>query len=41
VDCYHHSSDWENNEGVIRQADALGMGIILLQSQKELATFTL
>ena len=27
----HHSSDWENNEGVIRQADAQGMGIVLIR----------
>jgi aryl-alcohol dehydrogenase-like predicted oxidoreductase len=28
---YEHPSDWENNEGVIRQAEALGMGIILMR----------
>jgi aryl-alcohol dehydrogenase-like predicted oxidoreductase len=28
---FQHPSDWENNEGVIRQADALGMGIILMR----------
>ena len=28
---YQHPSDFENNEGVIRQADAQGMGIILMR----------
>lgn len=28
---YGHPSDWENNEGVIRQADAQGMGIVLMR----------
>ena len=28
---FQHPSDWENNEGVIRQADAQGMGIILMR----------
>jgi aryl-alcohol dehydrogenase-like predicted oxidoreductase len=28
---YEHPSDWENNEGVVRQADAQGMGIILMR----------
>jgi predicted aldo/keto reductase-like oxidoreductase len=28
---YGHRSDWENGEGVIRQADAQGMGIILMR----------
>jgi aryl-alcohol dehydrogenase-like predicted oxidoreductase len=28
---YQHPSDWENNEGVIRQADAQGMGIVLMR----------
>jgi len=28
---YQHPSDWENNEGVIRQAEAQGMGIILMR----------
>ncbi len=28
---YQHPSDWENNQGVIRQADALGMGIVLMR----------
>jgi len=28
---YQHPSDWENGEGIIRQADALGMGIILMR----------
>jgi len=28
---YQHPSDWENNQGIIRQADALGMGIILMR----------
>ncbi|MBN1642004.1 MAG: aldo/keto reductase, partial [Anaerolineae bacterium] len=28
---YQHPSDWENDEGVIRQADALGMGIVLMR----------
>jgi aryl-alcohol dehydrogenase-like predicted oxidoreductase len=28
---YEHPSDWENNEGVIRQADARGMGIVLMR----------
>jgi predicted aldo/keto reductase-like oxidoreductase len=31
VYCFHHSSDWENDEGVIRQADAQGMGIVLMR----------
>ncbi len=28
---FQHPSDFENNEGVIRQADAQGMGIILMR----------
>jgi aryl-alcohol dehydrogenase-like predicted oxidoreductase len=28
---YQHPSDWENNEGIIRQADAKGMGIVLMR----------
>jgi len=28
---YEHPSDWENDEGVIRQADAQGMGIVLMR----------
>jgi len=28
---YQHPSDWENNEGIIRQAEAKGMGIILMR----------
>ncbi|MBC8444508.1 MAG: hypothetical protein H8D77_00110 [Chloroflexi bacterium] len=28
---YQHPSDWENKEGVIRQADAQGMGIVLMR----------
>lgn len=28
---YQHPSDWENNRGIIRQADALGMGIVLMR----------
>ena len=28
---YQHPSDWENDEGIIRQADAQGMGIILMR----------
>jgi aryl-alcohol dehydrogenase-like predicted oxidoreductase len=28
---YQHPSDFENNEGIIRQADAMGMGIILMR----------
>ena len=28
---YQHPSDWENNEGIIRQADAQGMGIVLMR----------
>jgi aryl-alcohol dehydrogenase-like predicted oxidoreductase len=28
---YQHPSDWENNEGIIRQADAVGMGVILMR----------
>ena len=28
---YQHPSDWENNQGVIRQADALRMGIVLMR----------
>jgi aryl-alcohol dehydrogenase-like predicted oxidoreductase len=28
---YGHPSDWENGEGVIRQADAQGMGIVLMR----------
>ena len=28
---YQHPSDWENNEGIIRQAEAQGMGIILMR----------
>ena len=28
---YQHPSDWENSEGVIRQADAQGMGIVLMR----------
>lgn len=28
---YQHPSDWENDEGVIRQAEAQGMGIILMR----------
>ena len=28
---FQHPSDWENNEGVIRQADAQGMGIVLMR----------
>ncbi len=29
---YQHPSDWENNQGIIRQADAQGMGVILMRS---------
>ncbi|MBM3187754.1 MAG: aldo/keto reductase [Chloroflexi bacterium] len=28
---YQHPSDYENNEGIIRQADAQGMGVILMR----------
>jgi len=28
---YGHPSDWENGEGVIRRADAQGMGIVLMR----------
>jgi aryl-alcohol dehydrogenase-like predicted oxidoreductase len=28
---YQHPSDWHNNEGIIRQADAQGMGIVLMR----------
>lgn len=28
---YQHPSDWENEQGIIRQADAQGMGIILMR----------
>jgi aryl-alcohol dehydrogenase-like predicted oxidoreductase len=28
---YQHPSDWENNEGIIRQADAQGTGIVLMR----------
>jgi aryl-alcohol dehydrogenase-like predicted oxidoreductase len=28
---YQHPSDWHNDEGVIRQADAQGMGIVLMR----------
>lgn len=28
---YQHPSDWENNEGIVRQAEAQGMGIILMR----------
>jgi hypothetical protein len=31
VGCFHHSSDWHNDEGIIRQADAQGMGIVLMR----------
>jgi aryl-alcohol dehydrogenase-like predicted oxidoreductase len=29
---YQHPSDWENNQGIIRQADAQGMGVVLMRS---------
>jgi aryl-alcohol dehydrogenase-like predicted oxidoreductase len=29
---YQHPSDWESNQGIMRQADAQGMGIILMRS---------
>jgi aryl-alcohol dehydrogenase-like predicted oxidoreductase len=28
---YQHPSDWHNDEGIIRQADAQGMGVILMR----------
>ena len=28
---YQHVSDWHNNQGIIRQADEQGMGIILMR----------
>jgi len=28
---YQHPSDWETNEGVIRRADAQGMGAVLMR----------
>jgi aryl-alcohol dehydrogenase-like predicted oxidoreductase len=28
---YQHPSDWHNDEGIIRQADAQGMGIVLMR----------
>ena len=34
VDCGQLSSDWEKNEGVIRQADARGMGIALMRPMR-------
>ena len=31
MDCFHHSFDWENNEGGIHQADVQGMSVILMR----------
>ena len=28
---FQHPSDFENNQGIIRQADAMGMGVILMR----------
>ena len=28
---YQHVSDWHNNQGIIRQAEEQGMGIILMR----------